>query len=72
MRAHDGNLGAFAMSDKLASGNSKTAKKSARTASKKLPTKKPRLSKLEAERLEGFKSLMKEYGGKGLFARYDE
>jgi hypothetical protein len=35
-------------------------------------TRKPRLSKLEAERLESFKTLMKKYAGKCSFPGFDK
>jgi hypothetical protein len=48
------------------------ASKSVRAADAKPGAKKARLSKLEAKRLEQFKSLMEKYRGKATFAGLDE
>lgn len=52
--------------------NAKMAAKAVRTTSAKRRVKKPRMTKVEAERLEHFKALMKKFGGKGSFAGLDE
>jgi hypothetical protein len=72
--AHHEFNGATAVPAKSASTrvNAKTAAKSVRAASAKLRAKKPRMTKIEAERLEHFKALMKRFGGKGSFAGLDE
>jgi len=46
--------------------------KAVRAVSTKPRTKKPRLSKLEAERLKSFKALMEKYAGTCSFAGSDE
>ena len=62
------------MATKTASKSVKSgvAAKAVRAVSAKPRTKKPRLSKLEAERVESFKALMEKYAGKCSFAGFDE
>ena len=50
----------------------KLAAKSVRAGGAKPRAKKTPLSKLEARRLESFKTLMEKYGGKGSFSGFDE
>jgi hypothetical protein len=66
--------GSSAMPAKAASARvtAKIAAKSVRANGAKPRAKAVRLSKLEARRLESFKSLMAKYGGKLAFAGYDE
>ena len=52
--------------------NAKVAGKAVRAAGTTPRAKTTRLSKLEAKRLESFKTLMLKYGGKGSFAGCDE
>jgi predicted nucleotidyltransferase len=52
--------------------SAKTSAKSVRASVPEPRRKKVRMSKLEAERLESFKALMKKYGGKLTFAGFDE
>jgi hypothetical protein len=72
--AHDETNGATALPAKSASTrvNAKTAAEALRAASAKQRVKKPRMRKVEAERLQHFKALMKKFGGKGSFAGLDE
>jgi hypothetical protein len=66
--------GVSAMATKAASARvtAKVAAKSVRANGAKPRTKKARMSKLEAKRLEQFKALMKKYEGKLAFAGSDE
>lgn len=74
IQAHDEEDEEAGMPSKTASTrvNSKVAAKSVRAASAKPRAKEPRMSKIEAERLEKFKALMLKYGGKLSFAGCDE
>jgi len=65
--------GAFAMPAKAASTRvaARIAGKSVPAAGAKPRAPKTAMSKLEAKRLEGFKSLMKKFRGKATFAGFD-
>jgi len=52
--------------------STKVAAKSVRASVAKPRTKKMRISKVEAERLEKFKALMEKFRGKATFAGLDE
>jgi hypothetical protein len=52
--------------------NVSVAAKSVRKGGAKPRVKKPRMTKIEAERLAQFKALMLRTGGKGQFAGFDE
>ncbi len=51
--------------------NAKIAAKSLRRSDAKPRAKKPRISKIEADRLAHFKALMEKYRGKATFAGLD-
>jgi hypothetical protein len=71
--AHHRTNGETVMPSKAASTrvDAKVASKSVRRRDANPRAKKPRISKIEAERLAHFKALMEKYRGKATFAGFD-